>query len=223
VLFLGNSYTYVNDLPSTFAKLSQSSGRPVQTDMVANGAETLAQHAASPDDASKIASQGWSYVVLQEQSDTPAYSRADWYIYPSAQTLVVKAKAVGATSMLFMTWAHKAGEPSAGLPGYESTQQRIDGTYVALSGELHVPVAPVGYTWYHVRQDHPDINLWQDDGSHPTTAGTYLAACVFYAAIFGQSPDGITFHDGLPDDQARILQDEASHGVLDMQTEWGLR
>jgi hypothetical protein len=73
-----------------------------------------------------------------------------------------------------------------------------------------------------VRQDHPDIDLWQTDGSHPTQAGTYLAACVFYASVFRQSPAGLSFHGGVSDEQARSLQDEAGSRVLDMKSEWGL-
>jgi hypothetical protein len=93
-----------------------------------------------------------------------------------------------------------------------------------------VPVAPVGYAWFVVRRAHPEIGLWQDDGSHttaagtyPTAAGTYLAACVFYAAIFRQSPEGLTFEGGLADAQARVLQAEAGQSVLDLQAQWGLR
>ena len=223
VLFLGNSYTYVNDLPSTFAQLAQSGGRSVEVGMVANGGETLAQHAASSDDSGKISSKGWSYVVLQEQSDTPAYSSAGSAMYPPAKSLAEQAERVGAVPLLFMTWAHKDGEPDAGMATYESAQEQVDGTYLSLSAELGVPVAPVGYTWLHVHQDHSDIDLWQSDGSHPATAGTYLAACVFYASIFRQSPDGLSFHGGVSDSQARILQDEAAHYVLDMQAQWGLR
>jgi hypothetical protein len=223
VLFLGNSYTYVNDLPTTFARLAQSGGRSVEVDMVANGGETLSQHAAASDDADKISSLPWSYVVLQEQSDTPAYSSASSFIYPPARSLAAQAARIGAVPMLFMTWAHKDGEPGAGLPTYEGAQERVDGTYLALSGDLGVPVAPVGYTWYHVHQDHPDIDLWQSDGSHPTAAGTYLAACVFYASIFRQSPVGLSFHGGASDSQAQMLQDEAGRRVLDMQAQWGLR
>ena len=85
-----------------------------------------------------------------------------------------------------------------------------------------MPVAPVGSTWYMVRHDHPEINLWQGDGSHPSRAGTYLAACVLYASIFQRSPEGLSFHGGLSDEQARVLQEEASENVL-LQTQWGLR
>jgi hypothetical protein len=224
VLFLGNSFTYVNDLPSTFAQLAQSGGRPVQVAMVANGGETLAQHAASSDDLDEIASQRWAYVVLQEQSETPAMPAGrDDYTYPAADALASRAEAVGAVPLLFMTWAHRDGLPDAGLPTYEAMQQQIDAAYLDVANELNVPVAPVGFTWYMVRHDHPDIDLWQDDGIHPTLAGTYLAACVFYASIFRQSPEGLSFGGGIPDEQARLLQTEANDNVLKIQAQWGLR
>jgi hypothetical protein len=224
VLFLGNSFTYVNDLPSTFAQLAESAGRPVQVAMVANGGETLAQHAASSDDLNAISSGAWAYVVLQEQSETPATAVGrDEYTYPAASALAGKAEAVGAVPLLFMTWAHKDGWPASGLPTYEAMQQQIDAAYLLIADELKVPVAPVGFTWYMVRHDHPDIDLWQGDGSHPSLAGTYLAACVFYASIFRQSPEGLSFHGGIPDDQASVLQAEANDNVLKLRTQWGLR
>jgi hypothetical protein len=223
VLFLGNSYTYVNDLPATFARLAQSAGRPVQTGMIANGGETLAQHAASAESRDRINSQGWSYVVLQEQSDTPATdSGRDDYMFPAARSLARNIEDAGAVPMFFMTWAHRDGEPSAGLT-YQTMQQQIDAAYSGISGELHVPVAPVGFTWFIVRADHPELALWSDDGSHPSVAGTYLAACVFYASIFRESPVGLSFHGGVTDDQARVLQDEAGRHVLDLRDQWGLR
>jgi hypothetical protein len=223
VLFLGNSYTYVNDLPTTFAWLAQSGGRSIEVGMVANGSETLSQHASSSDDTAKISSASWSYVVLQEQSDTPAYASSSSVMYSPAKTLADEAARIGAVPLLFMTWAHKDGEPDAGQASYEGAQDATDRTYLALSGDLGLPVAPVGYTWLHVYLDHPDIELWQSDNSHPTAAGTYLAACVFYATIFRQSPYGLSFDGGLSNSQAQILQDEAGHHVLDMQSQWNLR
>jgi hypothetical protein len=224
VLFLGNSYTYVNDLPNTFAQLAQSGGHPVQVAMVANGGETLAQHLGSAESTDRIASQGWSFVVLQEQSDTPATSiGANSYMYPAARELAKRAQAAGATPLFFMTSAHRDGEPGSATPDYESMQLAVDESYMGIATELGDPVAPVGYVWFLVRRQHPEISLWQDDGSHPTVAGTYLAACVFYAAVYRQSPAGLAYEDGLPDAQARILQSEAGQNVLDLAEQWGLR
>lgn len=192
--------------------------------MVANGGETLAQHAASAESLGRISSQGWSYVVLQDQSETPSTATGrDYYTYPAARTLAGKVEAVGAIPIFFMTWAHRDGLAAAGMPNYESMQQQLDAAYLGIADELRVPVAPVGFTWYMVRHDHPEIVLWDDDGSHPSKAGTYLAACVFFASIFRASPEGLSFHDDVPDDQAKALQAEAKTEVLDLQAQWGLR
>jgi hypothetical protein len=53
-------------------------------------------------------------------------------------------------------------------------------------------------------------------------SGTYLAACVFYATIFRQSPVGLDDDDGLPAAQAHDLQSVAAATVLGDPTEWGL-
>jgi hypothetical protein len=191
--------------------------------MVASGGETLAQHAASSDSLGKIASQDWTYVVLQEQSEIPATSAGRAEMDPAVRALAARAQAVGAVPLLFMTWAHADGLPASGLPTYEAMQEQIDAGYLGIADELKVPVAPVGFTWYMVRHDHPDIELWSDDGSHPSVAGTYLAACVFYASIFRQSPEGLSFSGGIPNDEARVLQTEANDNVLKLQAQWGLR
>src|SRR5438128_1839628 len=64
--------------------------------------------------------------------------------------------------------------------------------------------------------------LWQDDGSHPTGKGTYLAACVFYAAIFGESPAGLGWHPWISNGDAYQVQRTSAATVLDDRLEWGL-
>ena len=127
------------------------------------------------------------------------------------------------TPILFMTWAHRDGLPGNGMPDYESMQGSIETGYLALVREPGVAVAPVGFTWSTVHSQNPDISLWQDDGSHPSTAGTYLAACVFYTAVFRQSPEGLGFSDGLSDTTVRTLQKAAAQTVLGSPAAWGLR
>jgi hypothetical protein len=45
-----------------------------------------------------------------------------------------------------------------------------------------------------------------DDRRHPTLAGSYLAACTFYAALFAESPVGHPYTAGLSDEAALTLQ-----------------
>ena len=206
VLFLGNSYTYVNDLPTVFRDLARSGGRNVETSMVANGGETLAQHAASPDSLGAIRGSRWQFVVLQEQSEIPALASA-WQtqMFPPAETLVAAIRSAAATPILLETWAHRDGLPDQGLD-YAAMQAAITQGYRSLGAALGVAVAPAGDTWQTVLRTNPTIALWQADGSHPSPAGTYLAACVLYDRIFDMSPVGISDTGGLPPDVARALQ-----------------
>jgi hypothetical protein len=223
ILFVGNSYTYVNDLPGTFAALARSGGHEVETDALASGGATLADHLADAATVPELDSRKWNFVVLQEQSEIPSVAASrDYTMYPAVRTLVGMIRQRNETPVLFMTWAHRDGWPANGMPDYESMQRSIDSGYISIAAELDTPVGPVGYTWFIVRRQDPDIALWQDDGSHPSTAGTYLAACVFYAVVFRKTPEGLTFNDGLPSDTTSTLQKAAAVNVLADPGQWGL-
>jgi hypothetical protein len=223
VLFIGNSYTYVNDLPTTFADLAWAGGHRVQTGALAEGGSTLAEHAAAPETAATLDSQHWDVVVLQDQSQLPslAVERTD-EMYPAATKLVAMVRNRGARPMFYLTFAHKDGWPEEGLPDYPSMQAAINAGYLGIAGQLNVPVAPVGVAWQMVVDEPSPPSLWQSDGSHPTVSGTYLAACVFYAAIFQKSPVGLGDDDGLSASEASNLQTVAADTVLGDPTEWGL-
>jgi hypothetical protein len=112
VLFIGNSYTSVNDLPSVFAKLARSGGHRVETGRATADGARLADHAASSATAAALTSTKWNVVVLQEQSQIPAieeFRRAE--MYPAARTLVARVRQSGAQPMFFVTWAHREGWP----------------------------------------------------------------------------------------------------------------
>jgi hypothetical protein len=56
----------------------------------------------------------------------------------------------------------------------------------------------------------PDLGLWSWDGTHSSTAGSCLDACMFYAALTGRSPAGNAYSAGLDPSQARLLQQTAA-------------
>jgi hypothetical protein len=223
VLFIGNSYTSVNDLPTVLTALAKAGGHDVETGMVAPGGFTLAQHASSADTLGLLASSRWDVVVLQEQSQLPAMEQVRrQQMYPAARSLVRAIRAAGARPMFFLTWAHRAGMPESGMPDYQGMQAQIGTGYLAIARELGAPVAPVGYAWSAAYAQDPNLDLWQADGSHPTELGTYLAACVFYAAIFDQSPVGSSYLAGVPLATAHIMQAVAAQAVLDDPPRWNL-
>jgi len=223
VLFIGNSYTSVNDLPTTFAKLARSGGHRVETGMATADGASLADHAASSATAAALTSAKWNVVVLQEQSQIPAVDQLrQAQMYPAARTLAAMVRNAGAQPMFFITWAHRAGWPQNGLIDYNSMQSAIDQGYLTIAEEQHAAVVPVGYAWQAVLGQEARPGLWLDDGSHPTEKGTYLAACVFYAAIFRKNPKGVTYHSDLSDAEASKLQEVAAAIVLGDPAKWGL-
>lgn len=215
VLFIGNSYTFVNDLPATLAELARAGGHTIETGMAAEGGWTLAQHAASGPTLDLLAAQRWDYVVLQEQSQAPSIQSARAAtMYPATRVLVEKIRQAQATPLLFQTWAHRGGWPEMGMPSYQSMQAQVDQGYRGIGSELKVQVAPVGDAWANALGRDPGAELWQADGSHPSEQGTYLAACVFYAAIFGESPAGLAYRGKLAKESAHQLQTIAAEIVL---------
>lgn len=214
ILFIGNSYTYVNNLPKMFANLSKSGGRRVEVAMVAEGGWTLSDHVKSAETMDALESSTWDYVVLQEQSQIPASDIfRETGMYPAARALVVKIRNLGATPVLFLTPAHLDGWPAEGMD-YATMQAQINISYWGLARELGVLVAPAGIAWSNGRGQNPELTLWQSDGSHPDKQGTYLSACVFYAVIFHESPEGLKYRASISKEIAELLQTIASNTVL---------
>ena len=141
-------------------------------------------------------------------------------MYPAARQLVGMARDVGAKPIFFLTWAYRDGWPENGIPSYSRMQSAVDAGYLAIAGEQRATVAPVGYAWWTLVTQDPSADLWQDDGVHPALEGTYLAACVFYATIFAQTPRGLSCHADLPDDEAATLQEIAAKAVLGDPARW---
>lgn len=215
VLFIGNSYTKSGDLPTMFLELAKAGGHRVEVGTSVQGGWDLRDHLKKDKAADAINSKKWQYVVLQEQSFIPAFQQTRTEaMYPAAREFDRLIKEQGAKTLFFVTWGYQTGLPEAGIKSYESMQDEIDKGYSEIADELDAMLAPVGSAWRIVATEHPDMKLWQGDGSHPATRGTYLAACVFYATIFKESPVGLTYAPKMPEADIKILQAAAAEAVL---------
>ena len=119
-------------------------------------------------------------------------------MFDHGKKLDAEIKKQGAKTILYMTWA---------LQNKPQDQAAISKAYVDLSAELKSQIAPVGNAWEAALKANDKLVLHTGDKKHPTATGTYLAACVFYATIYGKSPEGLPGSIGkLTDEEARPLQ-----------------
>jgi hypothetical protein len=211
VLFVGNSYTEVNDLPGRLVAVVESlaGSGALAVESVTVGGATLAIHLATTGAREAIRRGGWSYVVLQGQSLEPVLDRAGFL--SAAAALAAEVSAVGAVPVFYETWARRAGDAvyagewSGGTP--EALQAGLREAYAAAATAAGGLLAPVGDAWEATLAAHPELVLHASDGSHPTSAGTYLAACVFLAVLTGRDPRGAGgVPPDVPADQAALLQ-----------------
>ncbi|OKH56108.1 hypothetical protein NIES2130_25615 [Scytonema sp. HK-05] len=184
VLFIGNSYTYVNDLPWLTQQLSVSAGetRTLETDMVTVGGATLKSHWERGEALRRIQNERWDYVVLQEQSTLPITHPKVMYQY--ARLFDTQIKRVNARTVFYLTWARQ---------NRPETQQILTDSYTRIARELRAKVAPVGLAWQKVQEENPKLDLYYPDQSHPSPIGSYVAACVFYATFYQKSPVGLSY------------------------------
>ena len=172
ILFVGNSFTFYNDMPEMVHELAAADRGAPQIFSVQYTAPAWSLRKAAGNDGLEdlIAHVPWDVVALQERSAYLSAPREWWgkETLPFALDLRRDAAAAGAETMLFMTWGYEHGNESG--DSYDAMQARIRDGYEELAGLLSADVAPVGLAWAAVR-DRPDLDLWKRDGHHPTREG----------------------------------------------------
>ena len=207
VLFVGNSYIFYYSMPQVIAQFakSQRGSAPLEIGQVTPGGATLESHWDDGEVDRLLEAQDWDYVVLQEQSTRPIDDPDLMDEY--ARKLHREIKRHGAKTVFFLSWARQA---------YPKQQADLTEAYTDIAHELHALIAPIGPAWTDVRKKHPGLTLYDADGSHPSPAGSYLAACVLFAVLYHRSPVGLpakVVDIRLSAEHAKILQDAAWSAV----------
>lgn len=180
VLFIGNSFTARNDLPGVVASIAAAAGERLDAALISAGGASLRMHWNKGEALAAIRAGGFGYVVLQEQSTLPVKNGRRFH--ENVRLFDPEIRAAGARTALYMTWARKHAPES---------QRALTEAYNAIGSEIGATVVPVGVAWERFLRAHDRPVLHDKDGSHPSPAGTYLAACVFFATLFRRSPVGL--------------------------------
>ncbi len=226
ILFIGNSYTYYNELWDRFEGLARASGYEVKVDSVTKGGYAFFQMNDPENEYGKIVHEKlrtthYDVIFLQEQSHSPISNHERFE--KNGEELIKKAQENGARPILYQTWGRKTGSPDLdklGLTNEEMTVQ-LASAYRALGNRLGVEVSPVGDAFFDVTVHHPEIELYHADQSHPSQLGTYLAALCHFETVLGVSCVGNTYTFGTEDPATvRILQKAAHRAVTYMKEEY---
>jgi hypothetical protein len=211
VLFVGNSFTFRNSLPELVHDLAAGDpgAKPIYSVEYAAPGWSLREADKDSGLTKLLRDLKWDVVVLQEKSWLLSFPEEQWRrtTYPFARDLHEKIAKSGAHTLLFMTWGYVLGDRwNVPHDTYAEMQVRLADGYSQLGAELGARVAPAGLAWAEALRRQPGLDLWADDGEHPGLSGSYLAACVFYAALTGRDPARSSFTAGIEDRQARFLQ-----------------
>jgi hypothetical protein len=203
VLFVGNSLTAGNNLPSIVQAMARGGGVRVVYKALTPGGASLEDQWQTTQARRLLADAHWDYVVLQQGPSSRPESRE--HLRQWAVRWADLARAQGTTPALYMVW------PLQGqVDGFRLVSQSYRDAAIASKSRL----LPAGDAWAEAVRGQPTIPLYVADGLHPTAAGTYLAALVITRGLTGVAPSTIpaklTLANGkvfkLPETQAKALR-----------------
>lgn len=208
VLFVGNSLTYMNDLPGIVSALVDSSDAgPMEIHSVTAPNFSLGDHLANRTAEGQIRRHRPALVVLQQGPSSQDDSRVD--LIASAQRFDRLARAFGGRAALYSVWPSRARLSAFDRvsESYRLAAERVDGVYL-----------PAGEGWRAAWRRDSTLPLYDADEFHPSVLGTYAAALVIYQRLTGRSPVGLPARlrskGGLDVDiappVARLLQEAAA-------------
>ena len=102
VLFVGNSLTYYNDLPRTFAAIAASAGDTIDVAMIAAPNLALIDHLEGGSNVVERLKEKWDFVVLQQGPTTEPIGKDSLIIW--TELFDTHIRAAGAVPVLFMVW-----------------------------------------------------------------------------------------------------------------------
>jgi len=229
VLFIGNSYTHYNDLPSIVSQMANTLGYTLTTDQSSPGGYFFQGHVSNETTRTKISAGNWDYVVLQEQSQALSFPieqvEANTFVYAAQLRDTILLHNPCAQLVFYNTWGRKNGDASncANWPPvctYEGMDDLLAERYRILAQDLNGELAAVGPVWRNLRTNHPEIELYQPDESHPSYAGSYAAACTFFTVFFRADPTTITYNGSLDAATAAIIRETTKSVVYNMMDDW---
>ena len=190
ILFIGNSHTYLNDLPGVFRAICRDRGRDVETDSVTKGGYTFAHFLSEKNETgrqvrARLAGPRYDYVVLQEQTVYPI--TAPHTFRRGAARLCELVRENGAVPVLYETLARRDGNEILLKNGWthESMQEQLREAYRLAAEENGALLVLAGDAASRAYRGDAGDTVYCEDGGHPSAVATAIFAEAFYKVLFG--------------------------------------
>lgn len=227
ILFIGNSYTYRNEMPDLFEHIAISMGKNVYVQSVTKGKATLQIQSQREDVYRAINDHQWDYVVIQGSSRDFIQRKEtiEEKTLPALEKVIreVRRNRADTKILFYMTWGYRNGfVPLDHTDTFEKMTAAVRDEYIRLGKFYNFGVVPVGMAFLDSRIRRPKENLYVADGAHPSLKGSYLAACCFYSAIYNESSIGSIYYSKLGPKICYYLQSVGSKNVLYQRKKYNL-
>jgi hypothetical protein len=215
ILFVGNSLTYVNDLPLIVESLADSvpgltPAQRLSPAMTAFPDFALSDHWSDGTAVRAIDQGKWSVVILQQGSSALDESRVllrDW-----TKKFDVKIRAAGGRTALYAVWP---------LASRQFDFDRVNESYTLAAADVSGMLFPVGEAWRAAWRRDANLALYAEDGLHPSVRGSYVAGLVITSMLLDRSPVGmparLSLRGGavitIPPADAAVLQEAAAEAI----------
>ncbi|QHQ36742.1 hypothetical protein [Algicella marina] len=208
ILFVGNSFLFVGDVPQQVKRLAASGPEPVRyhTRMIAEPNHRLAWHVEDGKALSELRSGVWDTVVLQDYSRTVFSPDLKAEMERSVEILTQAAEAAGTEVVFYAHW------PPAPITRADRAAKvaQIERTYRHIASRTGGRVAPVGRAFAEA-WDRGIAGLISVDGHHASLLGSHVAALVVLATLGDVSPDETNWRpEGLTEEMVAALKRDSS-------------
>ena len=228
VLFIGNSFTYFNNMPSIFKQIAEQSGRAIEIASHTPGGISVGDynqgnqaHSVNPLVYDLIFSNDWDFVIIQDNQGRFVLDSA---VFPTSSSNVIgghlmlrdsiRLNSSCTKTVWFAGWAYRDGYPPYGNTGIEMIE-RILTNYRVLNDTAKDVISPIGEAWINALNQSSGISLWSSDGAHPSLQGSYLTAVALFSTLFYENPMAYDYNPGIDSLVAQNLRSYAWQAISD--------
>lgn len=178
LLFIGNSHTYVYDVPAMVEQLAAMAGdRTIRTHRIAEANFALEDHWNIGVAREALERYGWNYVIMQQgPSSLPANQEHLRYWTTQFAPYV---RGAGAVPVLYQVWPasdRRQDAPNV-LLSYRNAAAAVEGI-----------LAPAGDAFSAALEVSPLSGVYAQDGFHASQRGAYLAALSIVSRLLDIDP-----------------------------------